>query len=107
MKGLHSLQPGLKALISGWKEKGQELMQIFTQKVNPIAFELLEDKKKPASSDILYKSQKLIAELGKSFGKMDSYADSCLKSINFKVNEEDIKEAINTQIKLDWNFNEI
>jgi hypothetical protein len=23
------------------------------------------------------------------------------------VNEEDIKEAINTQIKLDWNFNEI
>jgi hypothetical protein len=38
---------------------------------------------------------------------MDSYADSCLKSINFKVNEEDIKEAINTQIKLDWNFNEI
>ena len=43
-------------------------MQIFTQKVNPIAFELLEDKKKPASSDILYKSQKLIAELGKSFG---------------------------------------
>jgi hypothetical protein len=48
--------------------RGQELMQIFTQKVNPIAFELLEDKKNPASSDVLYKSQKLIAELNKSFG---------------------------------------
>lgn len=43
-------------------------MQIFTQKVNPIAFELLEDKKKPTNSDVLYKSQKLIADLNKSFG---------------------------------------
>lgn len=103
----HTLPNKLKSNIVEWKKEAQEMMKIFTASKKQLAFELLYDKNKPESSDILYKSNKLMEDLKIAFGKMGDYSDKVLSSVSFNVEYEDIKEFIDKNVMLDWNFKEL